>query len=463
MKKLPYRFWIAVMIFFGAYTNFALRVNVVLSIQAMTKPIAAPNFDAVPECLLSKSNESNTKEEVNLPNYGTRFDWSQLIIGHSLNSYFWGYLVGSLPSGAIAERIGPFKVIFWFSLISAVLNALCVPAAYLHHNLFIIIRFMIGVLGTFMFPSFHILIAKWSPPLERCRFTSAMMGNGLAVVTNWPIISALTVNFGWSWGFYIVSFQLLLYCLVFWFLCSDLPEQNRLVSSDEVAYIKSSQMNSVSRKKQWAPYLSIISSRSFWILTICHMGCLYGFYIEITSLPKYMAEVIGYNLNTLSGPIGVFPHLFRIIVAIVSASIADWMAVKGFATVKGLRRVFTIFSHILPGLMTIGFAISYCNVVAVIFILVGLGINGTCVMTNLVNVQDLAPNFAGTLFGFISFFGGITGILVPMLQAFFIRNNNGLKEWSRYFYSGGVFYILSGTLFIVSGVFEEEPWNAIHE
>lgn len=52
-----------------------------------------------------------------------------------------------------------------------------------------------------------------------------------------------------------------------------------------------------------------------------------------------------------------------------------------------------------------------------------MSLNGAACITNLRNPQDLAPNFAGTIFGIISFIGGLTGFIVPALLGALISHN----------------------------------------
>lgn len=56
-------------------------------------------------------------------------------------------------------------------------------------------------------------------------------------------------------------------------------------------------------------------------------------------------------------------------------------------------------------------------VVAVITL--SLGFNGAATMTNLQNSQDLAPNYAGSLYGMINFVGTTSGFISPIIVAHF--------------------------------------------
>lgn len=60
----------------------------------------------------------------------------------------------------------------------------------------------------------------------------------------------------------------------------------------------------------------------------------------------------------------------------------------------------TISAHVIPGLFLI--ALPYVNHrpnVCVAFVTLSLGFNGAGVLTNLQNSQDLAPNYAATVYG----------------------------------------------------------------
>jgi MFS transporter, ACS family, solute carrier family 17 (sodium-dependent inorganic phosphate cotransporter), other len=52
-------------------------------------------------------------------------------------------------------------------------------------------------------------------------------------------------------------------------------------------------------------------------------------------------------------------------------------------------------------------------------ITLSLGFNGAATMTNLQNAQDLAPNFAGTIYGIINFVGTTSGFISPLIVAHF--------------------------------------------
>jgi MFS transporter, ACS family, solute carrier family 17 (sodium-dependent inorganic phosphate cotransporter), other len=85
-----------------------------------------------------------------------------------------------------------------------------------------------------------------------------------------------------------------------------------------------------------------------------------------------------------------------------------------------LNFLFLFQAHIIPGALLA----SLCYIgdhpyLCVAIITFSLGFNGAATVTNLQNSQDLAPNFAGSVYGIINFFGTTTGFISPNVVAYF--------------------------------------------
>lgn len=55
---------------------------------------------------------------------------------------------------------------------------------------------------------------------------------------------------------------------------------------------------------------------------------------------------------------------------------------------------------------------------AIVLITLSLGLNGASTLTNLQNSQDLAPNFAATLYGIANCIGSTTGFISPLIVGY---------------------------------------------
>jgi len=69
---------------------------------------------------------------------------------------------------------------------------------------------------------------------------------------------------------------------------------------------------------------------------------------------------------------------------------------------------------LLPGIFLILVGYVGCDfVLANIFLFFALGFNGAALISNLSNNQDLAPNFAGFLYGIMNTVGSTSGMIIP--------------------------------------------------
>uniref|UniRef100_A0A6P7GTU9 Sialin-like n=1 Tax=Diabrotica virgifera virgifera TaxID=50390 RepID=A0A6P7GTU9_DIAVI len=100
-----------------------------------------------------------------------------------------------------------------------------------------------------VYPALQVLIAKWAPPAEKGRFVAGLMGNTLATCVTWPLVGWVITKWGWNWGFHVITVQLVVFCVVFYFVCADSPEDHKFISEEEVAFIKEAQGATVTKKK----------------------------------------------------------------------------------------------------------------------------------------------------------------------------------------------------------------------
>lgn len=111
-----------------------------------------------------------------------------------------------------------------------------------------------------------------------------------------------------------------------------------------------------------------------------------------------------------------------------------------------------------------------------------LGVNGASTITNLVNAQDLAPNFVATLYGVMNFLGTTAGFIAPMLVAHFTSDmvkynhshdffnykahpyssfQNTMEQWKNVFLISAAMYVVSGLIFIAFGSGKVQSWNDV--
>lgn len=157
-------------------------------------------------------------------------------------------------------------------------------------------------------------------------------------------------------------------------------------------------------------------------MVILHFGNMWGLYFIMTVGPKFVSSVLGFELSS-AGAISALPYLARLSLATVFGVVGDFILARKAMTTTVIRKFFTLFSHIIPGILLVFLVYAGCStILSVALITMSMGFNGAATLTNLQNHQDLAPNYAGTLYGIANCIGSTAGFFTPMITAYFTRN-----------------------------------------
>ncbi|XP_062134100.1 sialin [Drosophila sulfurigaster albostrigata] len=440
---VPKRVNVAVMLFMICLINYMMRVNLSINIIAMVQ----------------ERYENGTIIEK--PDYGTRYEWSQQDQALLLGGYFYGYMITSLPGGTLAEMLGGRNVAGYSCLAGGVLTALTPLAASWDKYAVFAIRFLIGLFTGVVYPCCHNLVSKWSPPDEKGKFVASLMGGTFGTVITWPICGVIIENLGWVWAFYIVAMIVFVVVGLWFYLVADTPAQHTTIGIKEREFIESSLGATVGNKPKWPPYRQLVVSMPFWALTMLHYGSMWGLFFLLTATPKFLSEVLGFELSS-AGFLSSLPHIARLLAAFGFGSIADWIRRKGWWTITFTRKIFCVPSHIMPGIMLVILAFFGRDpYVCVAIMTISLGFNGAATSSNLANSQDLAPNFAGTMYGIINCLGTTPGFFSPLIVAAFTSESNTIDDWFWIFIIGAAAYILPAIFFWIFGSGKIQKWNEV--
>lgn len=163
------------------------------------------------------------------------------------------------------------------------------------------------------------------------------------------------------------------------------------------------------------PWKMILTNAPMLALIAAQIGHDFGFFIMVTDLPKYMSDVLRFNIKD-NGLYSSLPYLLMWIVSITSGILADWMIRTNRITITFSRKLFTTIASVLPSIFIVGASYAGCEkaLVVTLFVL-AMGSMGTFYPGMKVNGLDLSPNYAGTLMALTNGIGAITGIIGPYL------------------------------------------------
>ncbi|XP_012535774.1 putative inorganic phosphate cotransporter isoform X1 [Monomorium pharaonis] len=469
----PFRYLMAIMGSIGLAILYGFKVNASVAIVAMVNHTAVKSH-----IKLSMSNDSKTDNATLTSTNICQFDsisnvtikaedgpfvWNELIQGLILSSYFWGYTVSMLPSGRLAE-LWSAK---WLMNVSVLLNlaaSILTPvAARIHYWLFIAMRVLQGIGGGVSFPAMHVMIAKWAPLNERSVIASIVYaGTALGTVISVLLTGLLAANFGWESIFYIEGALCLIWCVLWWLMIADSPEeQTRFITKEEKSYIITSLGGHKKNIPKAVPWPQVFRSKPFMAILIAHFCSNFGWYMLLIELPTFMNQILKFDMSSNAGLSSV-PFLCMWLFTMILSKVLTTLQGKGLITVTVSRKIGTLLASLVPMVCLIQVSYVGCDrMKAVVLMTIAVTCIGGMYSGFLANHIDIAPNFAGSLVAVTNFVATIPGFVVPIFVGQLTHGNQTIEAWRIVFLVTIILYIIEILVYTIFGSGNEQPWNQI--
>ncbi|KAF8787064.1 Sialin like protein [Argiope bruennichi] len=411
LDRIPARYVLAVLGFFGCCNVAALRVNLSVAMVSMINDTAAYGKHASHEC--SGPSHSNSTEIVK----EGEFNWTPDVQSNIVGGFFYGYVLMQIPGGRLAERFGGKWLVGLGIFCTSVLTMLTPVAARWDIKALIALRVFEGLCEGVVLPALHCMLGTWLPKYERSIFTTIIYsGTQIGTVIAMPISGELCYSDrfgGWPSVFYVFG-ALGCFWFIFWALfIHEMPEKHPHISKAELILIQTGKETSRNEALP-IPWKSILTSVPVWILMITHFGQNWGFYIFLTELPSYLSSILHFNIERFFGP-----------------------------------------AICLVGVILVG-----CDYVwSVVFLTLALGFNGCTYSGFMVTHVDMSPHFAGTLMGLSNGLATTAGFIGPKVIGLLTENNETLNQWRIIFMIAVAVYIVTGLLFVLFGSAKSQKWG----
>ena len=288
--NVPFRYGLALLVFLGTLVNYATRVNINIAILEMTR-------NSTTLC----ANEPDDVNSVINEQGQTVFCWSNWEQGYIKTAFYYGYPLTQLIGGYMAEKFGTRLVFGLQNFLAAVLVILTPWAAEGGVWLLVALRFVMGLIEGVTYPSLPPLITKWIPVTERARFVSfSYLGGAFGSAVAFPICGYILEDIGWEAVFYVFGGVTIAWSLIWLFLVTDEPENNRFTSSTEKMHILATRGEKVDHKTQKVPIVSILTSPTIWIVMICDFANIWGILVMITEGPNFIDKILKQKISTVN-------------------------------------------------------------------------------------------------------------------------------------------------------------------
>lgn len=359
-----------------------------------------------------------------------------------INLFALANLLSQLFGGVIAMKFGghqvenvikinylitfSFQVIFWAVISSSSLN-MSIPiltAMFRDSNYFP--RLLVIASGLFqgpVMPSLLVMWSKWLPPVERAKtigvaFCGAYFGFIFHYhVQKYQINHMNAQHIVWDYYFnYILGCLGLGWAILWRYLVRNSPEMVPHMTLEEKTFIRNALAGQSTHKNVAIPWKSILTSIAVLAIIVATFVQNWAYFSLLIDVPNY----------------STYPQISYVTVAVAtlaSGFVLDFLRNKfeklTFGKARRFVRHFVCSSLILQIVCIIlVLGLSQVNVVQT-FKLIGLVFASFVSVCITVSYLEIAPQFAGVLFGICSFVAGLLGALRP-LTIIILKTNLGV-------------------------------------
>ncbi len=340
-------------------------------------------------------------------------------MGWVLSIFSLGYALFQVPSGMLADRIGPRKTL---ALIVSFWSAFTFFTGLAWNFVsMLFIRFFFGVGEAGAYPTINRAVFSWIPVRERgmvngINFSAGRIGAALAL----PGVAWLIAAIGWQWSFATLGVVGFGWAIIWYFNFRDEPEQLSSISAEERAFILTHRQAQEGIVGQKISIGKMLSDRNVLLLMVQYFSSNFTFFFCLTWLfPHLMAR---FQLQPVEAAFySSLPLVFGAVGNILAGGLVDGLYRHGYL---GSSR--TITAGLGFFLAAIGLFLSIGSETvggATFFLAVAvLGADMT-LSPSWAACSDIGGIFSGTVSGAMNMFGNLgaffTALSFPYLQAWF--------------------------------------------
>ncbi|XP_047112885.1 sialin-like isoform X2 [Schistocerca piceifrons] len=395
----------------GLAISYATRVNISVAIVDMVNGTALREREAAEGTQLVRDPDSCPGELV-LEGPGGRkegeFVWDMYMQGEILAGFYYGYTVGHIPGGVLADRFGGKVVLLFGILVSSILTVLTPLSAWAGYYVLFTNRVLQGLAQGGIIPAIQTTVCTWAPDHERSLFSIIFLGICVGTLVSMAVTGILCETIGgWPLSFYFFGGVGLLWCVPWFFQAADSPSQHPSIDPAERNYIKAT----------------------------------------IQSAAK-------------NGIISAIPHITGGAGNLIFVWFTGFLLRKGRVSKTCTFRIINGLGTLVPAAALVVVALMGCDstVIIVMLALSGFFIATDCTGSYL-NMQAIAPNYAGTIVGIVNMFANLTGIAIPYIVGAFTNTNPTRSAWNAVFYLSSAVAAVSYLIYAVFTTADEQPWN----
>lgn len=280
-------------------------------------------------------------------------------MGWVLAIFSLGYALFQTPSGMLADRFGPRRILAGIVTAWSIFTAL--TGVVWNFVSLLVVRFLFGVGEAGAFPGITRAIYSWIPLRERGIVTGVnFSGSRLGAAFALPAVAWLINDFGWRNTFVILGIVGVLWAVAWYFLFRDNPEEHFGISKTEKDHIIATRQNDDSGSGNKIALSTLLGSKNLWLAMGQYFCSNFTNFFALTWLfPHIKSE---YNLEAVEAG-------FYTAIPLVFGASGNWFS--GALSDQIFRRGNWDRSRKLPA--SIGFVLAAIGLIGSIYMDTALG------------------------------------------------------------------------------------------
>ncbi|MFS4493442.1 MFS transporter [Maribacter sp. 2308TA10-17] len=358
-------------------------------------------------------------------------------MGWVLAAFSLGYAFFQTPSGILADRFGPRKVLSVIVVLWSAFTALT-GAAFNFISLFVV-RFLFGAGEAGAFPGMSRAIYSWIPLKERgivtgINFSGSRLGAAFAV----PMVAWLITNYGWRVTFVALGIIGVVWAILWYLLFRDNPEELKGISTEEKDYILTTrQEKDMSAVLERIHFGTLMKSKNMWLAMGQYFASNFTFFFALTWLFPHIKNE--YNMETVEAG-------FYTAIPLIFGAFGNWFS--GWLIDKIYRDGKWDKSRIFPA--SLGFVLAAIGLIgsiymnsaggAIVFLSVAIFGADMTLPPSWAFCVDIGKKHAGAVSGTMNMAGNIGAFITALIFPY-------LLAWTG---STALFFILGAVLNILA-------------
>ncbi|KAK7604382.1 hypothetical protein V9T40_005568 [Parthenolecanium corni] len=434
------RYLVAAFVFLGWIVIYILRMNLSINIVDMTS-----------DRIITVGNETWIRK--------AEFNWSLKEKGLILSAFFWGY-AASFLGAFVAEKYGGVTTFGTGIALTGLLTIL--SPILIHWNLtaYILARILEGVFEGISAATSPEVLRPWSTPAERSRLIGGVTsGYVLGTMLGFPLCGTIAYYLNWEAVFYITGSMAMLWCLLWFSLISNNPNEDTWISSQERQYLK--QMIPSTRGKIVYPWKQIIRSKPVWAYWNDRFVEAWSTSFLTYCLPIFIRDVHNVNIQDI-GILSGIPHFCGMVGIMGGSVLADYLRNSRMLSISNVHKMYLSFAQFSAVVLLIIAALwknFLVNIICFSFFRLFYTVS---IVSYLTLPVDIAGPYSCFICGFGFTSAAVSYSLNPIVMGLLVTDHS-IAQWSGYFLLLSVFNLWAGIVFYKYGSGDPQPWAFDHD